>query len=424
LDEQVVDEIRVPGAERQQQYHLDDLTTAGLLVTGHTDWNDWITLHASGTRNPTGVPGIQIDGYFPDTSGFNDYHGWHHDAQFVLRLPDAWNGKLVITGAPGVRRQYANDFTISDWVLSKGYAYASTDKGNNGPWFYRDGAIPGDAVLEWHQRAKELTLAAKEAVRCRYGREPERTYITGMSNGGYLVRWALEHDPELYDGGVEAAGNLFTPDGPNMFTYLPIALKHYPDYRDKGDEEAHQAMLRAGFAEGSEFLWDFYYQTYWDLTQRIYREEFDPEFDGELEAGVPFCRSGTPHCDADYDYLDRPPEVREAVRKVSLTGQIGKPLLTLHGTLDCLLPIAVVSDVYARMVQWAGRGDLHRYYVIEAATHVDSLHDRFPDKLRPMLPCYRAAFELLERWVEQGIEPPPSKRIPRSKGDVVNCCEL
>src|SRR3712207_8822678 len=39
-------------------------------------------------------------------------------------------------------------------------------------------------------------------------------------------------------------------------------------------------------------------------------------------------------CDAEYRYEDRPQRVREAVEKVSLTGKIGKPMLTLHGTLD------------------------------------------------------------------------------------------
>ena len=61
----------------------------------------------------------------------------------MIRLPEHWNGQLVITGAPGVRKQYAPDFIISDWVLSQGYAYASTDKGNNGTAFYDDGAPPG-----------------------------------------------------------------------------------------------------------------------------------------------------------------------------------------------------------------------------------------------------------------------------------------
>ncbi len=90
-------------------------------------------------------------------------------------------------------------------------------------------------------------------------------------------------------------------------------------------------------------------------------------YDGPLEGGIPFCQSGTPGCDADadYDYASRPQGVKDAVGRVALTGRIGKPMLTLHGTLDSLLPIRTDSDVYTRMIRDAGRGSLHRYYVIE-----------------------------------------------------------
>lgn len=422
-----LDALRVPGAERQELSCLDDLTTAGLAADVHTDPRDWAGLHAAGTRNPSGVLGIQIDGYFPDTSTSNALHGWNHDAQFVLRLPEAWNGKLVVTGAPGVRRQYASDVVISDWVVARGYAYASTDKGNGGGTFFRDGAEPGDAIAEWHRRVTELTVAAKDVVRQRYGREPDRTYMTGLSNGGYLTRWALENRPDLYDGGVDWEGTLFRSEESNLLTYLPTALREYPVYRDEADQEAHDTMIAAGFARGSEFLWDFHYQVYWDATQRIYREELDPTYDGDAEAGTPFCRPGTPSCDADYSYAGRPSSVRDAVAGVSLTGDIGKPMITLHGTLDTLLPIATDSDVYAELVSQAGRAELHRYYVVEAGTHVDSLYDQYPDRLRPILPCYRAAFEALERWVESdGASAPPSIAfLPKpDDGDVVNECRL
>ena len=421
------DPLRVPGAERQQVNCLDDLTTAALVGTPYTDPVDFAGLHAAGTRNPTGVAGTQIDGYFPDTSTFNTNHGWNHDAQFVIRLPDAWNGKLVVTGAPGVRKQYSLDFLISDWVLARGYAFAATDKGNNGPDFFRDGQRPGDAIAEWHARVTELTRASKDVVRQRYGREPDRTYVTGISNGGYLVRYALEQHPDLYDGGVDWEGTLFRAEGPNLLTYLPAALRNYPSFAETGDEEAHAAMLAAGFAPGSEFLWDFHYRIYWDLTQRIYRKEFDPTWDGlgPETAGIPFCTSGTPGCDADYDYASRPPAVKDAVGRVSLSGAIGKPMITLHGTLDSLLPIGTDSDVYADLIAAAGRADSHRYYVVEDGNHVDGLYDQFPDQLRPMLPCYRAAFEALEAWVETAAEPPPSGLLPRpSVGDLVNTCAL
>ncbi len=260
------------------------------MASGHTNVDDWSGLHATGTRNPSGVPGIQVDGYFPDTSTSNTNNGWNHDAQFVVRLPARWNGKLVVSGAPGTRRQYANDFIISDWVLSKGYAFASTDKGNNGATFYRDGSSPGGSIREWNRRVTQLTRATKAVVRQRYGRAPRRTYMFGISNGGYLTRWQLENHPRMYDGGLDWEGTLFRAAGPNLLTYLPTALRSYPSYAATGDTAAHDAMIRAGFAKGSEFLWPFHHAYYWDLTQRIYREELDPTYDGALDAGVPFCR--------------------------------------------------------------------------------------------------------------------------------------
>jgi len=262
------------------------------------------------------VAGIQIDGYFPDTSTTNGYFGWFHDAQFVIRLPDNWNGKLVITGAPGVRRQYANDYILSDWFVSRGYAYASTDKGNSGTSFHNDGVNPGDAIAEWHRRVTELTVAAKEVVRQRYGALPAYTYMTGLSNGGYLTRYALEN---------------------------------------------------------------------------------------------------------------RPAAVRAAVANIALIGRIGKPMITLHGTLDSLLPMSTNSDNYVAMIHGEGRGRLHRYYVVEAGNHVDQLYDEFPDKLRPITSCYRAAFIALENWVQGkgNRKPPASKRIARVAGtDLANQCSL
>ncbi|MGN6130829.1 MAG: alpha/beta hydrolase family protein [Nocardioidaceae bacterium] len=418
------DRLHVPGAPVQLVACLDDLTTAGTVADGHTDPQDWAGLHATGTTNPRGVPGIQVDGYFPDTSTSNTHHGWNHDSQFVIRVPDHWNGGLVVTGAPGVRTQYANDFIVSDWVLAQGYAFASTDKGNSGARFYGDGERPADAIAEWNYRVTQLTLAAKAVARQRYGAQPKRTYMFGISNGGYLTRWQLENRPGLYDGGVDWEGTLFTPQH-NLFTYLPTALKYYPAYKATGDQAAHDAMVAAGFASGSEFLWDFHYGYYWDLTQRIYREEVDPSYDGALQAGIPFCQSGTPSCDADYDLAARPRSVDRAIARISLTGRIGKPLLTLHGTLDALLPISTDSDIYDAMVDRAGRGSLHRYYRIEDGNHVDGLYNAFPDRLRPMLPCARTAFAALEAWTTERIAPPQDATVgdPRD-GSVLDTCTL
>lgn len=419
-----MERLVVPGAEYLERDCLDDLTTAGTVSSGHTDATHWDGLHAPGTENPSGVPGIQVDGYFPDDSTTNGTHGWDHDAQFVLRLPDDWNGGLVVSGAPGVRGQYANDFIISDWVLAQGYAFASTDKGNTGTRFYDDGSEPGGSILEWHERVTELTVAAKRTLRSAYGSKPERTFMFGISNGGYLTRWQLENNQQLFDGGVDWEGTLFRAEGPNLHTYLPTALREYPRYA-AGSEEAHQAMLDAGFSPGSEFLWPFHHTYYWDLTQRIYREEIDPEWDGDLDAGIPYCQSGTPNCDADYDYASRPESVKEAVRRIELTGKIKRPMITLHGDLDALLPKETDSDVYDELVGAANRDRIHRYYVVEDGTHVDGLYPLYPDRLRPILPCARSAFSLMETWVTDGVAPPADRVHTRaSDEDLVNSCDL
>ncbi|MFF2570597.1 tannase/feruloyl esterase family alpha/beta hydrolase [Streptomyces sp. NPDC058084] len=417
------DRLDVPGAEHQESACLPDLTTAGLAGTPYTDLADQAGLSAKGTVNPSGVPGIQIDGYFPDDSRLNATHGWAHDAQFVVRLPDHWNGGLVVTGAPGTRRQYSTDTLISDQVLAQGFAYAATDKGNTGPDFFTDGREPGDAVAEWNRRVTELTRAAKKAVRQRYGTGPRRTYMTGISNAGYLTRWQLENRPELYDGGVDWEGVLWTTRGPNLLTSLPVTVARH--FGSATDED----LVGAGFAPGSRFLWPYHEKAYWGLTQKIFRAEFDPSYD----PGCPGTTAGSTveqilapcASDASYAYATRPASVRKAVAKVALTGRIGKPLITLHGDLDTLLPIATDSDVYARMIDTGGRGALHRYYTVQDGTHTDGLYDTYPDRLRPILPCYRSAFTALTRWVEADVTPPADRLIARpAGGDVVNSCAL
>ncbi|TNC27855.1 tannase/feruloyl esterase family alpha/beta hydrolase [Amycolatopsis alkalitolerans] len=383
-------DVRVPGAAYTESACVADLTTAG----GHTVPADWAGLTSAGLPVPGPVPGVQIDGYFPDTSTTNTNHGWNHDAQFVLRLPRDWNGGLVVSGSPGNRRQYANDRAIGDQVLAQGYAFAATDKGNTGTEFYADGVRPGDAIAEWNFRLTQLTIAAKATAARYYGRPPSRTLAAGLSNGGYLVRWQLENRPWLYDGGVDWEGTLWTQRD-NLLAFLPPALRG--------------SAVEAGFAPESAFLWPYHRQVYWELTQRIYSAELDPGYDG---------------APADYDYASRPASVHRAVQRIALTGRIGKPLITLQGTLDSLLPISRDSDVYDGMISAAGRGPLHRYYRIVDGNHIDSLYDTYPDRLRPIAPCFRTAFDALAGWLD-GNQPPQSATIPRPAGvDLAATCAL
>lgn len=421
-----MEQLTVPGAVRLEAACLNDLTTTGTTVTGHTDPSGSFGfggLSVPGTVNASGVPGVQLDGYFPDTSTFNTTHGWNHDAQFVIRLPRHWNGGLVVAGPPGIRRQYASDVIVSDSVLAKGYAYASTDKGNSGPTLYTDGEKPGDAIAEWNSRVTELTIAAKDVLAQRYHRKPRTTYIAGFSAAGYLVRWQLENRPDLYDGGIAWSGVLMTPER-NLLTYLPTALRHYPEYAATGSPVAHQALVDAGFPSGSEPTWEFSHRFFWDGIQRILREELDPTYDGDTLAGHPFCAPGTFDCDADYDLDLRPSEVTDAIERISLTGRIGKPLLSLQGTLDTAVTPRD-SRLYSAMIEQQGRGAMARLYEVEGGSHFEGLYGQHPGLLRPMLPCFREVFGDLERWTRQGEMPPASHLVRRdSSVDLVNSCHV
>ena len=67
------------------------------------------------------MPGLQISARIAD-----DPTG---QARFLLRLPNDWNGRLVVAGASGTRSEFNGDFAWSDYVVQLGYAYASQNKG-------------------------------------------------------------------------------------------------------------------------------------------------------------------------------------------------------------------------------------------------------------------------------------------------------
>jgi len=499
------------GAEWIDCHRVPDLTTTGnpYIDTGSLTGSGFPP-PGSGTlnshySNPTAppVPGIQIDGYFadacnafqvepaliardgspfirgctpPPTPNQTCFANCHHDAQFVIRIPDSWNGHLLTAGTPGIRDAFASDFVFSDYVLEKGWAYASQDKGNMGTNFFRAGTdetassgtpwVPGAAISEWTLRMRQATRSARALLRSlapAYGVPGvTRSYAAGISNGGYQTRRAIEIDfgqDRLYDGGVDWEGTLFLPQLPagvmpahpttgfNLFTYLPTSLLNYPG-DVLGLPPSVAALAAVGFNPQSQPLWAYHWTIYWGLTQKIYRLEFDPEFTGytcsdPLGIGpscvVPPALAVPPNDpDATYDYRSRivqNPAIIARLNEVANTGNLQRPLITLHGDQDALLPIATDSDLYVQLVARAHKTDRHRYYVVQGGNHVDpQFDDHFGvdaygnTVLRPMLPCVRAAIDAIAAWVEHSIAPPPNHTIPRPQGasaaDLANFCSL
>ena len=176
-----------------------------------------------------------------------------------------------------------------------------------------------------------------------YGPVPKYTYMTGLSNGGYLTRLRSKTIRTCMTAGW--IGRACAMRAGTEHVYVPAArdlvLPHVP----RPATGCVRGDLAAGFAPGSEFLWEHHCAVYWDLSQRTYREEMDPKFDGALR-GVPFCPTSVPFCDADYDYASRPQAVQAAAEsRAHRPYRQADDHVARHA--GSLLPIAN-SDPYAR----------------------------------------------------------------------------
>lgn len=435
----------IPGAHSVTVQRLDDLTTnnpvIGQLSEGsrvalyQSEWSsDGKTAKKPEWYKPKEkIPGLQIEGMF-------------EDAKFVIRIPDQWNGKLVMGGMPGTRDERSADDVFSDFVITKkdgqgrSYAYAATDKGTTGEMIPApDGKLypfakslnalahPQDRVEEWVIRLRQLAVATQDLLLRTQGKKPDRTYLIGISNGGYLVRVALERDGEIYDGGVDWEGVLWRANEPNLISSLSEALNSYRIFSDKAaspdEKTAALKQLRAlGLPEGSEILLPFHAAVYYLGSLNIFRMAYDPTFIKRnwWEYGL------NPQDYKDYNYFNRPSSVKEAVAKIENTGDIKKPLITIHGNWDALIFTNVHALPYERLVKEKKKGDIYRLYLIDKGNHMDAMVGKpgiDPQKtMQPLLPYVHQAFDLLVDWVEAGKIPPTSKPIGRAptEGKVYN----
>ena len=246
------------------------------------------------------VPGLQLDARIA-----SDPQG---QARFLLRLPNNWNGRLVVAGASGTRSEFNGDFAWSDYVVQKGYAYASQNKGvlnlqisTPDRIHWRAGSTrlrttfvhfydndPGQPFTRWADFMVKAAELARDGVKAAYGRPPRFTYAVGTSNGGYQVRRAVEIAPKLFDGGVDWEGTFVDEHAPNILTDLPPAILNFPQYASGISSRAPpqrcaQNIQAAGYppdiVSGTTSLWGLYNTSFWEVTQCQWQKRLDPTYD-------------------------------------------------------------------------------------------------------------------------------------------------
>ena len=354
-----------------------DLTTRAARANGSLSPD---ALHIAPPRNlwttlETSVPGRLVSGTLPDD----------HHARFLLRLPRAWNGRLVVAASSGITDETTYDVYFSDFLLSRGYAFAATDKGVRRGVL--DGAtvlmpmIPEASVASWASRIEALAAFAREFAARHYGRAPEKTYAVGLSNGGFIARRAAESASGLFDGALEISGVLWRAESGNLLRELPVALRATSRY--PWDRAALEAL---GFVAGGG--WDpvlaLYRTAYWEASLGIFLADLDPGYGGPLE---------------DYDLDARPAEIRARIAEMQNTGDLRVPLISLSGERDYLISCAGHARAYETLVRARGKAGFHRVKYFPNSAHIDTSHELFPF-VEPLMPRAHAAFDELVDWVE------------------------
>lgn len=331
------------------------------------------------TPLPDPVPGLLVEGTLaPD-----------HHARYLLRVPAAWNGRLVCAAASGVTGERTYDLYLSDYLLEHGYAFAATDKG------VRLGMVDDVIVVpqsedyslrRWAGRLEDLARAAVAECAKARGKAPDFVYAAGLSNGGYVARKAAESPTGLFHGAIEVSGVLWRADAGNLLRELPAALRAtaVPPFSRK-------ALAAAGYPD-LDSKWEpvaaWYRETYWDAVLAMFIGDLDPGYAGAPE---------------DYD-LDARPAAQAAVRELQNTGDLKVPLVSIAGRQDWLIPCASHAEAYAALVKKAGKSALHELHVVEDAAHIDTNAETFPFVV-PLMPRLHAAFAALASRVESSAAP-------------------
>lgn len=291
-------------------------------------------------------------------------------AKYRICMPLTWNKELLVYAHGYVRydqpvaipedQLVLGGYSLPDVVTGLGTAFATTSYSTNGL------AIkPGIADL----------VDLVNIFKAQYG-QPAHVYLAGVSEGGLITTLAIEQYPDVFDGGLAACG----PVGG-----LPLQTNYFGDFRVVFDYFFPGLMPGEPITIPQELIddWDSYYAnsiapvitaptSAYSLTQlmRAANAAYDPPTPASLittTRGVlgynVFATNdakaklgGSPFDNLNRYYTGTANDTRlnQLVRRFAAsqaaldemqahyqpTGQLAVPLVTLHTTLDEIVPYA------------------------------------------------------------------------------------
>ena len=147
--------------------------------------------------------------------------------QFEMRLPAPWNGHFVFHGGGGMDGFVSGAVgtlnlrdTSGDTALRRGYAVVSMDSGHHPDINLWDAAFKGTSQYDKYtafgndalqrkdfayQAIGNVTDTAKAIIAAYYGRQTDKSYFVGCSNGGRQAFMAATRFPEKFDGVLAGA---------------------------------------------------------------------------------------------------------------------------------------------------------------------------------------------------------------------------
>ncbi|HEV8636027.1 MAG TPA: hypothetical protein VG370_17520 [Chloroflexota bacterium] len=308
-----------------------------------------------------------------------------HGALWLVCVPAAgWNGDLVIWAhgyvAPnqplGFYHLASDGTNLPDAVQGLGYAFATTS--------YRQNGL---AVLEGADDVRELVALFPDVA----GRAPARTYQTGASEGGLVTTLLVERSPGLFSGGLAACGPIgsfkrqtdYFGDFRVLFDYFfpgvlpgsPVAVP--PELMERW-ESTYVPRITAALAANREAAWQLIrtskaatdpahpWESVVETTLNLlWYHAFGTNDAVAKLGGNPYGNRGRWYRGSDDDLrLNRTvprfgadPAALSNLVAYETSGQLGRPLVTLHTIGDEIVPFWH-ELLYAAKAWPAGRGSL------------------------------------------------------------------